>query len=226
MWLLRAYRRKERFMTYISLSMAEMDKKSAAGKNEKGDQEKNKKIFRHPIRSRIIGILRDSKPRTQQELGKILSMSNAAVHYHVKLLLDVGIIKLDSTRDGPNGIVEKLYTVSVEEWPDVSYDDLNYYLDYTVSWMNERHREGINILKSGKISMPFLSGSYSAHARLDEIIEFKSKLESLVNDFFEKCEESESDDAVCFAVTYSILPSQEKAEEDSRHVLEFQPSKI
>ncbi len=201
-------------MPYISLSMAEMDKKSAAGKNDKGELKK-KKIFRHPVRSRIIGILRDGTPRTQQELGKILSMSNAAVHYHVKVLLDVGIIKLDSTRTGPNGIVEKLYTVSVEEWPDVSYDDLNYYLDYTVSWMNERHREGINILKSGKISMPFISGSYSAHAPLDEIIEFKMKLESLVNDFFEKCEESESDDGISFAVTYSILPSQEKVEEDS-----------
>jgi DNA-binding Lrp family transcriptional regulator len=213
-------------MPYISLSMAEMDKKSAAGKNEKGDQKKKKKIFRHPVRSRIVGILRDGTPRTQQELGKILSMSNAAVHYHVKLLLDVGIIKLDSTRTGPNGIVEKLYTVSVEEWPDVSFDDLNYYLDYTVSWMNERHREGINLLKSGKISMPFISGSYSASARLEEIIEFKLKLESLVNDFFEKCEESKGDDEMSFAVTYSILPSQEKAEEDSRHVLEFEPTNI
>lgn len=213
-------------MPYISLSMAEIDKKStAADKDKKGDLKKNKKIFRHPVRNRIIGILRDGTPRTQQELGRILSMSNAAVHYHVKLLLDVGFVKLQSTRTGPNGIVEKLYTVSVEEWPDVSHDDLDYYLDYTASWMNERHREGINILKSEKFNMPFLSGSYTARARLDELIAFKRKLESLMNDFFEQCAESGNNDGVSFAVTYSMLPSQESAEEDSRQVLEFESTK-
>ncbi len=56
-------------------------------------------------------------------------------------------------------------------------------------------------------------------------MEFKLKLETLVNEFYEKCEESENDDGDSFAITYSILPSQEEAEEDSRHVLEFEPTK-
>ncbi len=214
-------------MPYISLSMSELNKKNIADKTNKKKQDiKTKKLFRHPVRSRIIGILRNGSPKTQQELGKILSMSNAAVHYHVKLLLEVGIIKLQSTRVGPNGIIEKLYTVTVEEWPDVSSEDLEYYLDYTVSWMNERHREGINLLKSENLNIPFISGSYSARASLTDLTDFKRQLENLVNNFYKKCEETEEDDNAPFAVTFSLLPSQEKSEDDSRHVLEFEPNDI
>ncbi len=210
-------------MPYISLSMAEMSRKNAQGSEDKEQQEKSKKIFRHPVRSRIVGILRDGVPHTQQELGKIISMSNAAVHYHIKLLLDVGIVKLDSTRNGPNGIVEKLYTVCIEEWPDVSMDDFDYYLDYTVSWMNERHREGVNILKDENFKLPFITGSYTARASLDDIAEFKRKMENLFNDFFDTCEESEDEGKIPFAVTFAMLPSQEKSDGECRHVLEFEP---
>ncbi len=215
-------------MPYISLSMAELKKTEAAETDDemKLNEKKSKKVFRHPVRNRIVDILRDGEPRTQQELGTMLSMSNAAVHYHVKLLLEVGIIKLHSTRSGPKGITEKLYTIAVENWPDVSEDDLDYYLSYMVSWINERNREGLNLLKSGPFSIPFLTGSYSARAPLEELIKFKRKVEDLFNEFYSKCESLKGRNRIPFAVTFSMIPSREKNKEDSRNILEFEPEHL
>jgi|GEM_PF-1254571 DNA-binding Lrp family transcriptional regulator len=222
-------------MPYISLTKAALNGKNGNSEDdEKRLTEKRKKIFRHPVRDRILGILRDGKARTQSDLGKILTMSNAAVHYHVKLLLEVGIIKLHSTRPGPNGITEKLYAVDTENWPVASEDDVNYYIDYMVSWMNERHREGVNILKSERDDMPpFLAGSYSVSAPMPELLQFKREVEKLFNDFYMKYEDA-GDEKKClqkisfckketFAVTFAILPSREKKAEDSRNILEFEP---
>jgi len=222
-------------MPYISLTKATLNGKNGNSEDdEKRLSERRKKIFRHPVRDRILGILRDGKPRTQSDLGKILSMSNAAVHYHIKLLLEVGIIKLYSTRPGPNGITEKLYSVDTENWPMVSEDDIEYYIDYMVSWMNERHREGVNILKSERDDMPpFLAGSYSVTAPMAELIQFKREVEKLFNEFYMKYEDAAGKKGggqkgnFCkkdtFALTFAILPSREKKTEDSRNILEFEP---
>ncbi len=210
-------------MPYISLTKTE-NGNPEPDDDEKRLSEKRKKIFRHPIRDRILGILRDGKPRTQSDLGKMLAMSNAAVHYHVKLLLEIGIIRLHSTRHGPNGITEKLYTVDTENWPVVSEDDVGYYIDYTVSWMNERHREGVNILKSEKDNMPpFLTGSYSVCVPTEELIQFKREVEKFFSAFYMKYENAEGRDLKPVAVTFAILPSGEKKTEDSRNILEFEP---
>lgn len=211
-------------MPYISLSKAELKAKKTAPEEPAMHQvEKQKKIFRHPVRNRIVGILRDGKPRTQQEIGNLLSMSNAAVHYHLKLLKEIGIITLHDTRQGPKGITEKLYTADVENWPDITDADLEYYLSYMTSWMNERNREGLNLLKSGDITIPFLTGSYSTAASREDLLAFKRKMEALFNEFYEKCEKSKQKDRIQFAVTFSMVPSREKNTEDSRNVLEFEP---
>jgi DNA-binding Lrp family transcriptional regulator len=212
-------------MPYISLSMAGLRKLETAETDDeiKRNKQKNMKVFRHPIRNRIVDILRDGEPRTQQELGTLLSMSNAGVHYHVKLLLEVGVIKLDSTRSGPKGITEKLYTIAVENWPDVSEDDLDYYLSYMVSWIYERNREGLNILKSETFSIPFLTGSYSAKAPLKELIKFKRDIECLFNEFYSKCESFQGRNQIPFAVTFSMIPSQDEKTGDSRNILEYEP---
>lgn len=210
-------------MAYISLTRRDLEGKNGELNKQPKSPEENRKIFRHPVRNRILEILRDGKARTQQELGKILSMSNAAIHYHVKLLEEVGIIRLHSTRQGPNSITEKLYTTEMENWPDVSKDDVDFYVDYTVSWMNERNREGLNILKSGDYSSPFLAGSYCSCAPLEELIAFKRDMENLFNRYFMKYEKTDRDNMLPFAVTFSLLPSREGNTGDSRNILEFEP---
>jgi len=214
-------------MPYISLTKAELEKGAGDSDAENSEQKKHEKIFRHPVRSRILEILRDARSRTQQELGKMLSMSNAAIHYHVKLLLEVGIIKLHSTRPGPNGITEKLYTVDMENWPAVSDEDVRFYIDYTISWMNERNREGVNLLKAGDYSSPFLAGSYASCAPLAEVIQFKREVEKLFNAYFAKYENLKDESLIPFAATFSILPSRKEktpqSQTDSRNILEFEP---
>jgi len=218
-------------MTYISLTKTTLDKNNNGHDNDddhndkKVMTEKQKKIFRHPVRDRILCILRDGKPRTQRNIGKLLSMSNAAVHYHIKLLLEVGIIKLFGTRPGPNGITEKLYAIDTENWPMVSEDDVDYYIDYIVSWMNERHREGLNILKSKRDQMPpFLAGSYTVCVPLPKLIHFKRKVEKLFSDFYDQFQESNHKIAQdTYAFTFAMLPSLEKKSEDSRNILEYEP---
>jgi len=211
-------------MPYISLTKKECEKESDSPEKEKERRlENTKKIFRHPIRDRILSILRDGEPRTQREIGKILSMSNAAIHYHIKMLLDVSFIKLHDTRPGPNGITEKLFTLDIENWPPVSEDDIDFYLDYTLSWVNERNREGLSILKSKDYNLPFLAGSYSVNAPDDKVRQLKRKVEKLFNDFFDQYEKSEGDNLVSVAVTFSVLPSRYENAEDSRNILEFEP---
>jgi len=211
-------------MPYISLTKTGT-REEADVEEEKLRIEKAKKVFRHPVRNRILNILRDGLPRTQRELGRVLSMSNAAVHYHVKMLLEIGIITLHSTRPGPNGITEKLYAADIEDWPAVSEEDVDFYMDYIVSWMNERHREGLNLLKAKGYIIPFLAGSYSARASLPDLIQFKHDVEKLFDKFYKKCNNSKAKDdgQLLFAVTFSILPSQEEVTEDSRNILEFEP---
>ncbi len=209
-------------MAYISLTRAELEG-SGDVNGPPENQFDNKKIFRHPVRNRILEILRDGKPHTQQELGKILSMSNAAVHYHVKLMKEIGVIRLHSTRQGPNSITEKLYTIDKANWPDVSKNDVDYYIDYALSWINERNREGLNILKSGEYSVPFLAGSYCSQAPLHELIAFKREMERLFEKYFKKYEKMEEDGLALFAVTFSLLPSRESNTLESRNVLEFEP---
>ena len=115
--------------------------------------------------------------------------------------------------------------MDIENWPDVSEDDLDYYLSYMVSWITERNREGLNLLKAGNISVPFITGSYSARAPLVELIKFKRKVENLFNEFYSKCERLKGRNRVPFAVTFSMIPSLEKKQEDSRNILEFEPER-
>lgn len=209
-------------MAYISLTRAELEGSERVN-GQAAEKPDSKKIFRHPVRNRILEILRDGQPRTQQEMGRMLSMSNAAIHYHVKMLKEVGIIRLHSTRSGPNSITEKLYTMDQANWPDVCKDDLDYYIDYTVSWMNERNREGLNILKAGDYSAPFLAGSYCARASLKELIGFKREMEQLLEKYFARYQDQEGEQLIPFAVTFSLLPSGDNAIGDSRNVLEYEP---
>ncbi len=61
----------------------------------------------HPVRLRILSLLTDS-PKSGTELAPLLSMSQAAVSYHVRALADAGLIELDEVRPVRGGR-EKLY---------------------------------------------------------------------------------------------------------------------
>ena len=59
------------------------------------------------LRLRIIDLLQDH-PMTVTQLGEVLSMAPAKVHYHVRELEKVGLVQLVETRE-KGGILEKYY---------------------------------------------------------------------------------------------------------------------
>ncbi len=65
--------------------------------------------FRHPIRHRIMILLRNSGiPMTVQMIAKEMNMKHGNVFYHMKKLLDADLIELAKTKV-VNGITSKYY---------------------------------------------------------------------------------------------------------------------
>ena len=59
------------------------------------------------LRLRIVDLLKE-KPRTVTQLGEVLGEAPAKVHYHVRELEKVGLLRLVETRE-KGGILEKYY---------------------------------------------------------------------------------------------------------------------
>ena len=188
------------------------------------------KILSNPVRVRIIVVLIDVGKLTQRELGKKLSLANASIHFHLKKLTELGLVKLHSTRNGPNGIVEKLFLANKKRWDDFlespyKNEDVGFYLQYAISWLSERNREGKKILEEEKRNIPFLAGSYTINVTADKAIEFKQKLEYLCMEFFNKNNKNKQKNN-SFAVTFALLPSNNDKHEESLNVLEFVPGTV
>jgi DNA-binding Lrp family transcriptional regulator len=214
-------------MTFVSLNHDKLDQQKKA-KQKKSAGFDLKKVLHHPVRLRVLGILKGRRGQTQRELGKALYMSNAAVHYHLQMLLKSGLVVLCGTRPGPNGITEKLYAVDTAAWQAAleapgNDADLGFYLHYAVSWMHEHHREGIQRLESGDVLPPFMVGSYSVIASQDEILAFKRDLHDRVKHFYEKHKDCRSAKKMPVGVTFAILPSHAESVEESQNMLEYEP---
>lgn len=65
-------------------------------------------VLADPLRYRIVTLL--SAPKTGAQLARELGLPRAKVHYHLKLLEGVQLIRLHST-DHSSGITEKFYVV-------------------------------------------------------------------------------------------------------------------
>src|SRR5947209_5417117 len=59
------------------------------------------------LRLRIVDVLKE-KPMTVTQLGEVLGEAPAKVHYHVRELEKVGLLRLVETRE-KGGILEKYY---------------------------------------------------------------------------------------------------------------------
>ncbi len=216
------------------MSIVSLTKRTFLGKNQNPKEKskkqlaKVKKEIRHPVRVRILNLLKHGERKTQCELGRDLSMSNAAVHYHLKALVKIGLVRLFGTRPGPKGITEKLYELDAEAWQQ-AFDlpsregDLDFYVDYALSWIDERHREGVEILKKakGEPLPPFALGSFTVHAPVEETVRFKHELEQLCDRFFQQYGRPNEERAT-FAVTFTVLPSGAEDVAESQNVLHYE----
>lgn len=186
------------------------------------------KVIQHPIRVRVLGLLRTEGPRTQRELGRTLSLSNAAIHYHLKILQEAGLVYLAETRPGPNRITEKLYAADEAQWAEIveatrqGNADLDFFLNYTVSWIQERNREGVELLRRDQYACPFVAGSYVVKASPARILELQRRLQHFVEAFVEE-HNVPDDSGQAHTVTLSVLPSRTEPGAQANNVLTYEP---
>src|SRR5690242_3500259 len=87
------------------------------------------RIVSEPTRLRVIELLRE-RTRTVKELAAALAVPQTRLYYHVKLLEEHGVIRVDSTRT-VSGIIEKTYAATASRLsldravlsPDAALDD-------------------------------------------------------------------------------------------------------
>ena len=185
------------------------------GDSKAARREIAREVLKHPVRQRLLVLLRLGEPRTQSQMGKALALSNAKVHYHMKLLVGSGLAEFKGTRPGPNGITEKLYASSPAVWRGLSdrpvQDDCDHMLDYTTGWIQEGLREGVEVVKRDWQAAKFLAGSRLIYATDDEIRDFARQLDKLVGHFCRKERRAPRKGAKPYAVAHSIFPTLAKA---------------
>jgi len=167
----------------------------------------------HPLRVRTLGWLRHQPAKTQSEVGKALGLSNAAARYHLKVLEGADLVTFQGTRPGPNGITEKLYAYNPEVWKRISdrpdqAEKLDFMLDYTFASIHEIHRKALEMIKADW-GPPFVAGSVGAFATPAEVEALRTRLGSLLEEFYEGHKDPESPGAAPVAVTFAVLPSSE-----------------
>lgn len=73
------------------------------------------KALADPVRLRIV-MLTEDEPRTVKELAAALDLPQTGLYYHVKLLLNAGVVRVASRRM-VSGIEEKSYQAAATNWP-------------------------------------------------------------------------------------------------------------
>lgn len=204
------------------------DTQQLASSSDQEEERLIRKSLSHPIRLRILSLLYTHGPAAQHTLAKQLLMSNAALHHHMANLLELGFTSLVETRPCPNGIVEKIYGLELDQWNRwkerfLEDKDFGECLDYALAWVAERHREGSDLLK--RTAQPFIVGSLAVKTSPQALAKFQSSIRELCEQFRLECGgKSASADDKCCSITFSLFPSNEQGVEDSQNILEYQDS--
>lgn len=74
------------------------------------DKEERVRTWFHPVRLKLVDLLRTRGPMTQTELARLIDAAPASARYHLMRLVKAGFVEQSGTRPGPKGITEKLFT--------------------------------------------------------------------------------------------------------------------
>ncbi len=150
------------------------------------------KAFTDALRIRILGVLR-ARPATNQQIADTLGEAHSKVLYHIRYLLDVGLIKLIDTQI-KGGNVEKYYRAVAHlfDLRPASYD-----VERDVALV----KPALDRLRSEMLASLMLFPALDAfmHSRVANISEaqleeFNERLCALMSEYW-PVEESESDGA-------------------------------
>lgn len=73
------------------------------------------KVLANPLRLQILALFEGKTPHTSKQLADLLELPPAKVHYHVRELLNAGILELVETKE-KGGVIEKYYLPVAERF--------------------------------------------------------------------------------------------------------------
>ncbi|MCA8913106.1 MAG: helix-turn-helix domain-containing protein [Planctomycetes bacterium] len=73
------------------------------------DHNERVRTWFHPLRIKLVDLLRKNGPMTQTELARAVDAEPASARYHLLRLVRAGFVASAGTRPGPKGITEKLF---------------------------------------------------------------------------------------------------------------------
>ncbi|MBK8207685.1 MAG: helix-turn-helix domain-containing protein [Planctomycetes bacterium] len=73
------------------------------------DQQERIRTWFHPLRIKIVELLRARGSMTQTELARAIDANTASARYHLLRLVRAGFVEHAGTRPGPKAITEKLF---------------------------------------------------------------------------------------------------------------------
>ncbi len=159
------------------------------------------------LRLRIIDILRE-QPMTVTQLGERLGMAPAKVHYHVRELERVGLLRLVETRE-KGGILEKYYrpiarVISVEKTLlSAPPDESNAALGAWLGQVKENFLAAFQQVLEQKVEKPMISLAFTRlYITPDELNGILKQIEELVKPYEQSRGEQGEREIVATLLTY------------------------
>lgn len=167
----------------------------------------------HPMRQRILSILL-FKELTNKEIANSLGESPPKVHFHVRELLNAGIIQL--TREEVNGsIVEKYYTASARSFrlsPSLELAKIDEHLLYETTF-HETYRTLIESVDYNEGFLPnaqiFQQQAWLSEQDIDSINKHLLSINEILT-AAEMDNQSDKEDKTCYSLSYFFHPASPK----------------
>lgn len=167
----------------------------------------------HPLRQRILSVL-SFEELTNKEISTVLEESAPKVHFHVKELLNAGIIRL--TREEVKGsIVEKYYKASARSFrlsPSLELAKADEHMLYE-STFHETYRNLIESVDYHEGSLPNSSisqeNAWLSNQEIDSIKEHLSAISEIMN-FSTLDNQTQSDDRKLYSFSAFFHPTASK----------------
>lgn len=96
-------------------------------------------ILADPVRREILRLI-TSQPMTETQLGKRIMLTKPSIDHHLKILRNSGLIKIETTKIGIHGILEKYYApragLFIIDWENIPQKLRRHFLRAQIERLN------------------------------------------------------------------------------------------